>query len=224
MFTPFYRDIRPECWLRRQLEIQARGLSGNLHKVWPDVRDSAWIGGACEGWERVPYWLDGLIPLAHLLDDPELIETANLYIRSIVDRQQDDGWICPCSKEERSGYDVWAVLLIGKVLALHTEFTDDPSVENALYRAMRNLYDLLSSGEIRLFEWGKFRWFEGFIPIIHLYKKNKEDWLVELARILRAQGVCYEELTELWKRPLKPLLPKPRLPPKCPNGPRPLWT
>lgn len=27
MYTPFYREIRPKGWLRRQLEIQARGLS-----------------------------------------------------------------------------------------------------------------------------------------------------------------------------------------------------
>lgn len=202
MFTPFYRDIHPEGWLHRQLEIQAKGLSGNLHKVWPDVRDSAWIGSTCEGWERVPYWLDGLIPLAHLLDDKDLIETANLYIRSIIERQQADGWICPCEKEERSSYDAWAVLLIGKVLALHVEFTGDPSAENALYRAMKNLYDLLSSNKIRLFEWGKFRWYEGFIPLLHLYKANKEDWMLDLARILRAQGQCYEDLTELWKRPM----------------------
>ena len=52
-------EIKPEGWLRRQLEIQADGLSGNLHKVWPDIADSMWIGGSCSGWERVPYWLDG---------------------------------------------------------------------------------------------------------------------------------------------------------------------
>lgn len=202
MLTPFYRESRPEGWLRRQLEIQARGLSGHLHKVWPDVRDSAWIGGACEGWERVPYWLDGLIPLAHLLGDRELIDTANLYVHSIIERQQDDGWICPCDKAQRSSYDAWAVLLIGKVLALHTEFTDDPAAEHALYRAMRNLYELLSSGEIHLFDWGKFRWFEGYIPILHLYERNKEDWLLDLARMLRAQGARYDELTHLWKRPM----------------------
>ena len=40
-----FREIKPEGWLRRQLEIQAAGLSGNLDKIWPDVRDSAWIGG-----------------------------------------------------------------------------------------------------------------------------------------------------------------------------------
>ena len=60
------RDVAPRGWLERQLKIQANGLSGNLDKMWPDVRDSAWIGGEAEGWERVPYWLDGFVPLAYL--------------------------------------------------------------------------------------------------------------------------------------------------------------
>ena len=42
-FTP--GELKPSGWLRRQLEIQAKGLSGNLDKLWPDIRDSAWIGG-----------------------------------------------------------------------------------------------------------------------------------------------------------------------------------
>ena len=66
------REVIPAGWLRRQLEIEARGLAGNLDKVWPDVRDSKWIGGTAEGWERVPYWLDGFIPLAFLLGDEDM--------------------------------------------------------------------------------------------------------------------------------------------------------
>lgn len=59
VYTPFTaEEIMPCGWLQ-QLRIQAEGLSGNLHKVWPDIRDSKWIGGTREGWERVPYWLDG---------------------------------------------------------------------------------------------------------------------------------------------------------------------
>ena len=38
-----FHEIKPEGWLRRQLEIQAAGLSGNLDKIWPDVRDSAYM-------------------------------------------------------------------------------------------------------------------------------------------------------------------------------------
>ena len=64
-------EIKPQGWLKRQLEIQADGLVGNLDKFWPDIRDSKWIGGNKEGWERVPYWLDGYIPLAYLLDDED---------------------------------------------------------------------------------------------------------------------------------------------------------
>ena len=45
-------NVKPKGWIKKQLRIQADGLSGNLHKVWPDVRDSAWIGGDKEGWER----------------------------------------------------------------------------------------------------------------------------------------------------------------------------
>src|SRR6185503_4579041 len=65
-------EIRPEGWLARQLRIQADGLSGHLDEFWPDVKDSQWFGGVAEGWERTPYWLDGVIPLAWLLDDQPL--------------------------------------------------------------------------------------------------------------------------------------------------------
>jgi hypothetical protein len=41
--------IRPEGCLRRQLQIQADGLSGHLDEFWPDIRDSrrrpgGWLG------------------------------------------------------------------------------------------------------------------------------------------------------------------------------------
>jgi hypothetical protein len=42
-------EIKPSGWMKQQLIIQANGLSGNLDKVWRDVRDSAWIGGDAEG-------------------------------------------------------------------------------------------------------------------------------------------------------------------------------
>lgn len=72
-FKPYTaKELKPSGWLKRQLRIQADGLSGNLDKMWRDVKDSKWIGGDCDGWERVPYWLDGFIPLAWLLDDEDM--------------------------------------------------------------------------------------------------------------------------------------------------------
>ena len=132
------KEIKPRGWLKRQLEIQASGLSGNLDKVWRDVRDSAWIGGEAEGWERVPYWLDGFIPLAYLLENDDMIARAKKYIDAIVSYQQPDGWICPCKREEIPTYDTWAVLLIGKVLTVYYDCTGDEKIPEVIYKVLRN--------------------------------------------------------------------------------------
>lgn len=195
-------EIKPEGWLRRQLEIQAESLAGNLDKVWRDVRDSKWIGGDAEGWERVPYWLDGFIPLAYLLENEDMIARAKKYIDAIISFQKPSGWICPCAEEEIPTYDSWAVQLISKVLVVYYECSGDERIPDVLYRVVRNYYDLLSSGTITLFKWGKYRWFETFIAIGFLKGVYKEPWLNDLARILKDQGADYSKLTGLWKRPL----------------------
>ncbi len=195
-------EIKAEGWLKRQLEIQAQGLSGNLDKVWKDVRDSAWIGGKAEGWERVPYWLDGFIPLAYLLEDEDMISRAKKYIDSIIASQKSDGWICPCDVNERKTYDTWAIQLITKVLTVYYECSNDERIPKVIYDTLKNYYSLLESGEIQLSGWGKHRWFEAFIAINLTYEKYKEDWLLKLACILHKQGADYTEFMPRWERPL----------------------
>lgn len=199
-FNP--NEIKPQGWLKRQLEIEANGLCGNLDKMWPDVRDSAWIGGDREGWERVPYWLDGFIPLSYLLDDEDMKSRADKYINAIIKRQKPSGWICPCDEDKIKTYDLWAVFLIGKVLALYHEYTGKRSVFNALYRSMKNLYEILTQSDVKLFSWAKFRWFECFIPIKYVYDKKREDWLLDLAKTVKDQGADYGEFEEIWKTPM----------------------
>ena len=195
------KEIKPQGWLKRQLEIQAEGLSGNLHETWPDIRDSAWIGGKRDGWERVPYWLDGFIPLSYLLEDDEMIATVKKYIDAIVSAQQDDGWICPCNKEKRKKYDTWAIQLICKTLKVYYDCSGDERIPEVIYRVLKNYYESLKSGEIKLFGWGKFRWFESFISINFLYEKYNEDWIKDLAKIIKEQGFDYNTTVENWKKP-----------------------
>ncbi len=195
-------EIKPSGWLKRQLEIQAQGLSGNLDKIWPDIKDSAWIGGDREGWERVPYWLDGFIPLAYLLENEAMIARVKKYIDAIIGAQKPDGWICPCEDDKRNSYDTWATLLITKVLTVYYDCSKDERIPEVIYKVLKNYYELLNSGKIKLFDWAEYRWFEGFIAINLTYDIYKESWLLELARILKEQGADYNESTELWKRPL----------------------
>ncbi len=193
------REIKPRGWLKDQLTIQAKGLSGNLDKIWRDVRDSQWIGGDAEGWERVPYWLDGFIPMAYLLEDEDMIARAKSYVEAIVAAQQADGWICPCTEAERPGYDTWAVILISKALTVYYECSGDERIPGVVYRLLQNYYDLLKNGTIRLFNWGEFRWFEAFVALNFLQERYGEAWISDLARILRDQGADYNRFTERWK-------------------------
>jgi hypothetical protein len=63
--------VMPQGWLKQQLNIQAKGLTGNLPKFWQDLGpDNGWLGGKGESWERGPYFMDGMVPLAFLTQDP----------------------------------------------------------------------------------------------------------------------------------------------------------
>jgi len=182
--------IRPQGWLQRQLRIQADGLSGHLDRFWPDVAESQWFGGKAEGWERAPYWLDGVIPLAWQLDDAPLKKRLEGYLRHIVAAQRPDGWYAPYPADAGARrYDLWAILLADKVLAQYHEATGDPAVLEALVRNLRALHAVLA--HTPLHDWGRYRWFEGLIPVYYVYERTGEDWLLDLARRLHEQGFDY---------------------------------
>ncbi len=184
-------SIRPLGWLERQLRIQADGLSGHLDEFWPDVGQSKWFGGGAEGWERAPYWLDGFIPLAWSLDDPALKAKAARLVGLMVEGQRADGWFAPYPQDAAtSRYDLWAILLADKVLAQYHDATGDEKVLQALQRSLRALQAGLD--RTPLYDWGRYRWFEGLVSIFHVYEKTREPWLLDLGRKLRAQGFDYE--------------------------------
>jgi len=192
------REIRPEGWLLNQLRIQANGLSGNLDKFWPDIKDSQWIGGNAEGWERLPYWLDGFIPLAWLLDDEEMKARACRYMDIIISNQAPDGWICP-EKERGKGraqYDLWAMFLILKVLVLYHDAIGDQRVEEVVRKALLALDRHID--RTTLFGWAQTRWFESLISIWWLYERTGEAWLLDLAAELHAQGFDWIGFFKCW--------------------------
>jgi hypothetical protein len=185
--------IRPSGWLQRQLRIQADGLSGHLDEFWPDVGQSQWFGGAAEGWERAPYWLDGVIPLAWLLDDPTLKARITRDIDFIVSHQRPDGWYGPYPEDAvAKRYDMWAILLVNKVLAQYHDATGDARVLGAVTKSLRAV--LTGLDRTPLYGWGRFRWYEGLVPAFYAYERTREPWLLDLARKLRAQGVDFEAL------------------------------
>ena len=195
--------IKPRGWLARQLRIQADGLSGHLDEFWPDIQDSAWFGGEAEGWERAPYWLDGVIPLARLLDDADLIGRTEGYVDRILEGQQDDGWLGP-RPENTADYDIWSLFLVLKPLIQHYEATGDGRVEAAVRGCLHWIDRHIGSNPLT--RWAKFRWFEALIGLYWLYERAPERWLVDLAVKLNAQGFHWGDFFERW--PLTQPTPK----------------
>ncbi len=187
--------VRPLGWLRRQLQIQADGLSGHLDEFWPDVGpNSGWRGGTGEGWERGPYYLDGLVPLAYLLGDSRLIGKLRPWLDWVLDHQRDDGWLGPVQDAQNTrhhAFDAWPVFVALKALTQFQEATDDPRVIPAVSRFFGFLRENLDRRTLH--SWGQYRWGDLALSLAWLYNRTGEDWLLPLAERFRGQGYDWSD-------------------------------
>jgi hypothetical protein len=188
-------EVRPTGWLRRQLRIQADGLSGHLDEFWPDVGpESGWLGGSGESWERGPYFVDGILPLALQLDDVALKAKAMRFIDWTLNNQAASGMIGPTSND-----DWWPRMVMCKVLSQYHDATGDPRVVEVLTRYFHYQLSVLPSRPLR--DWGKYRWQDEVFVVQWLYERTRDPLLLRLARILEDQGYSWTRAFIDFKHP-----------------------
>jgi len=187
VFNPLpLTSVKPTGWLLRELQIQANGLSGHIDEVWPDLGpDSGWLGGTGESWERGPYFMDGLVPLAFLTGDERLIAKARKWVDWTLENQQPDGWIGPARMT-----DWWPNYVMLKALTQYQEATGDPRVIPLMQRYFA--YQARHLDERPLKEWAIFRWHDEVLSLIWLYNRTGDPSLVDLARRLHDLGHDWE--------------------------------
>jgi len=171
--------VRPLGWLRDQLVLQADGLAGHLDEVWPDLTRSAWRGGDGDGWERGPYYLDGLVPLAWVLRDPRLITKATAYMEWVLASGRPDGWFGPAGNADR-----WPLAVAMKALTQYHEATGDPRVPTLLRNYFRYLEQ--SPPDWPETEWRGVRAAENALTAYWLYNRTGEAPFLTVARTIRA--------------------------------------
>ncbi len=178
--------VKPRGWLAKQLRVQADGLGGHLDEFWPDVgSNSGWLGGTGESWERGPYFLDGLVPLAYLTADPRLLEKVNRWMSWTLDHQRADGAIGPPKNT-----DWWPNMVMLKALTQFQEATGDPRVIPLMQKYFA--YHLKYADERPLKEWAQYRWQDEVLSILWLYNRTGDKKLLELAHKLHDQGFDWE--------------------------------
>ena len=186
-FTPLpLGAVKPLGCLRQQLQIQAAGLSGHLDEFWPSLaRDSGWLGGTGESWERGPYYTDGLVPLAYLLEEPALIAKANKWVGWTLDNQHANGWIGPAKNQ-----DWWPNMVMLKALTQYQEATGDARVIPLMERYFR--HQLEEMPRRRLERWAIYRWQDEVLSVLWLYNRTGNPKLLDLARLLKQQGFDWQ--------------------------------
>jgi hypothetical protein len=179
-------SVMPRGWLLEQLKLQSEGLSGHLDEFWPDLGPkSAWLGGTGEGWERGPYFLDGLVPLAYLTQDSKLIAKVKTWMDWALDHQQPDGWLGPVKNT-----DWWPNYVMLKALMQYQEVTGDARVIPAMQKYFA--YQAKHMDERPLKEWAIFRWHDEVLSVLWLYNRTGDRALLDLARKLHQQGHDWE--------------------------------
>ena len=174
--------VKPAGWLERQLRIQADGLTGHLEEFWPDLgANSGWLGGSGESWERGPYYLDGLVPLAYELNDAALQTRVRKWMDWTLDHQRPDGAIGPAKNE-----DWWPNFVMTKVLAQYQEASGDPRVIPLLQKYFAYMSRNLGTRPLK--EWAVFRWQDQVLSVLWLYNRTGDAGLLDLARQLKGQG------------------------------------
>jgi hypothetical protein len=179
-------SIRPAGWLRNQLTIQANGLGGHLDETWPDVGpDSGWLGGKGESWERGPYFVDGLIPLAWQLDDARLKAKAQRFVDWTLDHARPEGPFGPATND-----DWWPRMVMLKALTQYQEATNDPRVIPVMNNYYR--YQIATLPKRPLRDWGRYRWQDEVLSVLWLYNRTGDQQLLHLAELLKQQGYDWQ--------------------------------
>jgi hypothetical protein len=192
--------IKPKGWLLDQLHRQRDGLTGNLDEVYQKVigSDNGWLGGDGDGWERGPYWLDGLVPLAYLLDDKELQEKAQEWIEWSLENQQKDGYFGPIPFEEEPEptkgvqktprRDWWPKMVMIKVLKQYYMATEDERVLDLMSNYFRYQLEHLPDQPLGHWSfWGNRRGGDNLKMVYWLYNHTEEDFLLDLGKLIHSQ-------------------------------------
>jgi DUF1680 family protein len=199
-------SIQPSGWLGHQLILMRDGMTGNLDELYEHVIGprNGWLGGDGDGWERGPYWLDGLLPLAYILKDEDLIQKTKPWIEWSLNNQQEDGYFGPIPfdepPEEEKGIqrgrrrDWWPKMVMLKVLQQYYNATGDQRVIDLMTRYFR--YQLKNLPESPLNHWsfwGNRRGGDNLLVVYWLYNITKESYLLDLSEIITEQTFNWTE-------------------------------
>jgi len=197
-------SIKAKGWLLEMLERQKSGATGHLDRLYSQVVGprNGWLGGDGDQWERGPYWIDGLLPLAYLLDDNALIAKVKPWIEWTLNSQREDGYFGPNTNypgepglQRNNCDDWWPRMVMLKILQQYYSATGDKRVIALMTNYFRYQLKMLPDNPLgfRTF-WAEYRVCDNMLNVYWLYNITGEPFLLELGDLLYKQGFDFTNM------------------------------
>lgn len=193
--------IKAQGWLREMLLRQKAGSSGRLDELYPRVmsKRNGWLGGDGDQWERGPYWIDGLLPLAYLLNDPELIAKTKPWVEWAINSQQPNGYFGPrtdypqeAGVQRDNCQDWWPKMVMLKVLKQYYSATNDQRVIKLMTNYFKyQLAELPKHPLDHWTFWARYRGGDNLMVVYWLYNQTGDAFLLNLANLIHKQTFDY---------------------------------
>lgn len=194
-------SVRPQGWLREMLTRQRDGASGKMDILYPEVMSprNGWLGGDGDQWERGPYWIDGLVPLAYILGDEQLKEKARPWIEWALASQREDGYFGPDKDyapepglQRDNSADWWPRMVVLKILQQYYSATADARVIDFMTRYFHYQLATLPSCPLGKWTfWAEYRAGDNLQAVYWLYNITGDRSLLDLAELLHSQSVDF---------------------------------
>lgn len=196
--------IKPQGWLREMMERQRQGMSSRLDELYPEVMGprNGWLGGDGDQWERGPYWIDGLLPLAYIMDDARLKAKAQPWVEWALQSQREDGFFGPSQNyplepglQRNNSEDWWPRMVVLKILKQYYSATNDQRVIDFMTRYFR--YQLKTLPEKPLGHWtfwAEYRACDNLQIVYWLYNLTGDSFLLDLGKLLHLQSYDYMDM------------------------------
>ncbi|MFC5410351.1 beta-L-arabinofuranosidase domain-containing protein [Larkinella bovis] len=193
--------IKPQGWLREMLLRQKTGATGHLDELYPQVMNqrNGWLGGDGDQWERGPYWIDGLLPLAYLLNDNDLVAKVKPWVEWAIRSQQPDGYFGPSTDygpergiQRNNSRDWWPKMVMLKILKQYYSATGDKRVITLMTNYFKyQLKELPQKPLDHWTFWARYRGGDNLMVVYWLYNITGDPFLLDLGDLIHKQTFDY---------------------------------
>ncbi|HUV64377.1 MAG TPA: beta-L-arabinofuranosidase domain-containing protein [Sedimentisphaerales bacterium] len=201
-------SIKPQGWLRKQLELEADGFFGHLPELSRFLikEGNPWLSPEGEGekfWEEVPYWLKGYGDLAYVLGDQKMINEALVWINGVIASQREDGWFGPRANIKSPRVhspgkpDLWPNMPMLNALQAYYEYSGD---ERVIRLMTKYFHWELGVPEEDFFPpfWQQVRGGDNLASVYWLYNRTGDKELLDLATKVHRNTANWTEGVVNW--------------------------